>query len=243
MSVCNGGLVILDMESLGNYILMLSLGKPLPPLSYQLVLFQTRQGPNKNWLLQEETELTSEVLLCSLFQVMSLQDSSLGSTEVCSWEQADTHCSPIFHTQQWVLITCAYHLPFFLFLFPIFLTSNSCQIILTSPASLVNAETNTCVLPHSFQETSWHLWEPWGKGLRPPSWADTQQQLRSTVPSFNCYPLMSSSSAAPSLCWIQHQAFCSFPRNDSFYPASQSQPSTLLITGSPVSPSTRPLQE
>lgn len=61
---------------------MLSLGKPLF-LTYQLVLFQNRQDPNKQQVY-EETEHTSELLLCSLFQVMSLQDSNLGSTEVCS---------------------------------------------------------------------------------------------------------------------------------------------------------------
>lgn len=165
---------------------------------------------------------------------------------------AETHCSPIAHTQQWVLITCAYHLPFSCFLSMSFLLVTAVRSFspLQCPWEVEQQEQTrvSCLTVFRRQSlTSWQLREPWGKGLRPPSRADVQQQLRSAVPSSssscNCYPLVSSSSVARSLCWIQPQAFCSFPRNYSLYPASQPQPSTLLITGSAVSPSTCPLWE
>lgn len=87
-----------------------------------LDLSQTRQGPNKSWQLCQETEHTQlprwfqSLLFCSLFQVMSLQESNLGSIEVCSWEQVETHFSATVHTRKWVLITCGYNLPFSYFL-------------------------------------------------------------------------------------------------------------------------------
>lgn len=151
----NGWLVILDLVELnsGNYIMMLSLGKSLPPLSYQLVLSQTRQGPEKSWRLCGETEHTSELLFCSLFPVMSLQQSGQyrGLQLRTSWDPLFTNST---HSAVSIDHLCL-SFTFSLFPFWLFFISNNCQIIVTSPMSLVSrtAGTNTSLLPHSFQGT------------------------------------------------------------------------------------------
>lgn len=227
---------------------MLTLGKSLPPFSYQPVLFQTRQSPNKSWLLWGNwAHFRAAALQFVPGHVFTRQQSGQyrGLQLRTSWDPLFTNST---HSAVSIDHLCL-SFTFLLFPFHVVFASNSCQIILTSPMSLGSRATgtNTCVLPHSFQETKLDfLAVARALGKR---FEATQQSrcaaaaVPSSSSSCNCYPLVSSSSVAQSLCWIQPQAFCSFPRNYSLYPASQPQPSTLLITGSAVSPSTCPLWE
>lgn len=186
---------------------MLSLGKSLPLLSYQLVLYQATQGPSKSWKLYQETEHTHLPRWFQGWCFAVCSRSCLYKTAIWAVQRfaAENKLRPTVHQQYtlsseyWSLVPIIY---FFLFPFHVFFISNSCQIILTFPVSLVSRATGTnayvsCLTVFRRQSfTFWQLWEPWGKGLRPPSWADVQQQLRSTVPSSssscNRYPLVSS---------------------------------------------------
>lgn len=237
---------------------MLNLGKSLLSVSFQPVLTCLKQDKvqtKANDCVRKLSSLSfpGDFRAC-YFAVCS--NSCLYKKAIWAVQKfaAENKLRPTFHQHThpsvsidhlWLSIT------FFLFPFHVFFISYSCQVFPTSPMSLVSAVTGTSTCVACFTAfrrqsvaSSWQLQEPWGKGLRPPSWADVRQQLGSAFPSSssscNRYPLVRGSRLALWLWWIQLQAFCSLPRNDSSAPTGQPRSSTLLITGSAVSPSTCP---
>lgn len=133
---------------------MLTLGKSLPPFSYQPVLFQTRQSPNKSWLLWGNwAHFRAAALQFVPGHVFTRQQSGQyrGLQLRTSWDPLFTNST---HSAVSIDHLCL-SFTFLLFPFHVVFASNSCQIILTSPMSLGSRATgtNTCVLPHSFQET------------------------------------------------------------------------------------------